>query len=541
MKQGIVSKRRSVHLWVVLYLVLAVLILCSGCSPQPRADLVFLNGAEPETLDPALITGQPEGRVANALFEGLLTFDQSVKPQPGMAESWTVSEDGRIYTFTLREGLTWSDGTSLTARDFVESWRRTLDPATASEYAYQLHYIKNARAFNEGKSADFSQVGVSAPDEYTLRVELENPTPFFADLCAFVTLLPVPLHVIREHGDDWIKPGRLVSNGAYVLESWRLNDRIRLRKNPRYWNADVVAMKTIDVLPVSKANTAFNLYSSGQADLMMDKGLVPPALLGEIKKRDDFHAAPFLGTYFLRFNCTKGPFADARVRRAFSMVIDKQSIVDRITRAGELAADSFVPPGAGGYEPFGECGERDVEEAQRLLAAAGFPGGEGFPMVNYLYSEGELNEAIAVELQSMWRQLLGVNVQLLRQEWKVYLNSMSRLDYDIARSSWVGDYPDPNTFLDMFVTGGGNNRTGWSDPRYDQLIAAAAAAETDRPARYEILREAEKLLVCDEMPVCPLYFYVGIQLYDSKKLGGIEGNVLDEHPLKAMFWKKAGD
>ena len=159
MKQGIVSKRRSVHLWVVLYLVLAVLILCSGCSPQPRADLAFLNGAEPETLDPALITGQPEGRVANALFEGLLTFDQSGKPQPGMAESWTVSEDGRIYTFTLREGLTWSDGTSLTARDFVESWRRTLDPATASEYAYQLHYIKNARAFNEGKSADFSQVG----------------------------------------------------------------------------------------------------------------------------------------------------------------------------------------------------------------------------------------------------------------------------------------------------------------------------------------------------------------------------------------------
>ena len=365
---------------------------------------------------------------------------------------------------------------------------------------------------------------------------MENPTPFFADLCAFVTLLPVPLHVIREHGDDWIKPGRLVSNGAYVLDSWRLNDRIRLRKNPRYWNADAVAMKTIDVLPVSKANTAFNLYSSGQADLMMDKGLVPPALLGEIKKRDDFHAAPFLGTYFLRFNCTKGPFTDPRVRRAFSMVIDKQSIVDRITRAGELAADSFVPPGAGGYEPFGQCGGGDVEEARRLLAEAGFPGGEGFPMVNYLYSEGELNEAIAVELQSMWRQLLGVNVQLLREEWKVYLNSMSRLDYDIARSSWVGDYPDPNTFLDMFVTGGGNNRTGWSDPRYDQLIADAAA-ETDRPARYEILREAEKLLVCEEMPICPLYFYVGIQLYDAQKLGGIEGNVLDEHPLKAMFWR----
>lgn len=512
-------------------------MLVAGCSPQPRADLVFLNGAEPETLDPALITGQPEGRVANALFEGLLAFDRDGKPQPGMAESWEVSPDGRVYTFTLRDGLTWSDGTPLTAEDFAGSWRRTLDPATASEYAYQLHYIKNARAFNEGQLTDFGQVGVSAPDARTLRVELENPTPFFLDLCAFVTLLPVPLHAVEKHGDDWIKPGRLVSNGAYQLDSWRLNDRIRLRKNPRYWNADRVAMETIDVVPVSKANTAFNLYASGQADLMMDKGLVPPALLSEIKKRDDFHAAPFLGTYFLRYNCEKGPFTDPRVRKAFSLVIDKQSIVDRITRAGELPADSFVPPGAAGYEPVRGCGGRDVEQARRLLVEAGYPGGEGFPMVNYLYSEGELNEAIAVELQSMWRRELGVNVQLLRQEWKVYLRSLSTLDYDIARSSWVGDYPDPNTFLDMFVTGGGNNRTGWSDPRYDQLIAAAAA-RTDPPKRFDLLRDAERILVCDEMPVCPLYFYVGIQLYDADKLGGVSGNILDEHPLKAMFWKQ---
>ena len=518
------------------YLILLALLLCGGCSPQPRADLVFLNGAEPETIDPALITGQPEGRVANALFEGLLTFDAQGKPQPGMAESWEISEDGRVYTFRMRENMVWSDGTPLTARDFVSSWRRTLDPSTASEYAYQLHYIKNAKAFNEGEITDFAQVGVGAPDDRTLRVALENPTPFFLDLCAFVTLLPVPLHAIEEHGDNWIKPGKLVSNGAYTLESWRLNDRIRLRKNPRYWNADKVAMETIDVIPVSKANTAFNLYASGQADLMMDKGLVPPALLSEIKKRDDFHAAPFLGTYFLRYNCEKGPFTDPRVRRAFSLVIDKPSIVERITRAGELPADSFVPPGAAGYEPYDECGKQDIAEAKRLMAEAGYPGGEGFPMVNYLYSEGELNEAIAIELQSMWRRELGVNVQLLRQEWKVYLNSMSRLDYDIARSSWVGDYPDPNTFLDMFVTGGGNNRTGWSDPRYDGLIAEAAA-ETDPAKRFAILRAAEKILVCEQAPICPLYFYVGIQLYDADKLGGIAGNVLDEHPLKAMFWR----
>jgi len=515
------------------------LLVLSGCMRQPHADLTFLNGAEPETLDPALITGQPEGRIANALFEGLLAFDQGGRPQPGMAESWEVSADGRVYTFKLRDGLVWSDGMPLTSRDFVASWRRTLDPATTSEYAYQLHYVKNARAFNEGAITDFAKVGVSAPDDRTLRVELENPTSFFPDLCAFVTLLPVPVHVIEKHGDDWIKPGNLVGNGAYLLDEWRLNDRIRLRKNPRYWNAANVAMETIDVIPVSRANTAFNLYAGGQADLMMDKGLVPPALLGEIKKRADFHAAPFLGTYFLRFNSQKGPFTDPRVRKAFSLAVDKAAIVGRITRAGELPADSFVPPGAGGYEPP-EGMAHDADEARRLLAAAGYPGGRGFPMVTYLYSEGEMNEAIAVELQSMWRQELGVNVQLLRQEWKVYLRSLSALDYDIARSSWVGDYPDPNTFLDMFVTGGGNNRTGWGDAEYDRLIAQAAA-EADREKRFGILREAENILVNGQAPVCPVFFYVGIQLYDSKKLGGIEGNLLDEHPLKAMFWKKGGD
>lgn len=514
-------------------------LLClalSACSPGRRADLVFLNGAEPETIDPALISGQPEGRVANALFEGLLAFDEQGKPQPGAAESYEVSPDGKTYTFHLRDGLAWSDGMPLTARDFIASWRRTLEPSTASEYAYQLHYIKNARAFNEGKTADFGAVGVMAPDDRTLRVELENPTPFFPDLCAFVTLLPVPMHVVEKYGDEWTKPGHLVGNGAFTLESWRLNDHIRLRKNPRYWNAANVGMETIDVVPVSKGNTAFNLYSAGQADLMLDKGLVPPALLGEMKKRDDFHAAPFFGTFFLRYNCAKSPFRDERVRKAFSLAIDKKAIVERITRAGEVPADSFVPPGAGGYEPVAGCGGFDPEGARKLLSGAGFPGGEGFPMVTYLYSEGELNEGIAVELQSMWRRELGVNVQLLRQEWKVYLRSLSTLDYDIARSSWVGDYPDPNTFLDMFVTNGGNNRTGWSDPTYDALIARAGA-EADPAKRHEILREAEKMLVCTQVPVCPLFFYVGIQMYNGAKLVGIEGNVLDEHPLRAMKWK----
>ena len=518
--------------------ILAIGCLCFAVNlyASPRGELVFLNGAEPETLDPAIITGQPEGRIANALFEGLTAFDAAANAQPGVAERWDLSEDGRVYTFHLRNNAQWSDGSPVTAGDFERSWRRTLAPETASEYAYQLYYLKNGRLFNEGKLKDFSKVGVQAIDDHTLQVVLENPTPFFLDLCAFPTLLPVPVASIEKFGDSWTKPGKLISNGPYLLTEWRINDHLRLEKNPHYWNKAAVAMRTIDVLPMAKANTALNFYLSGLADLSMDKGLVPPALLNELRKRPDFHSSPFLGNYFLRFNATRKPFNDPRVRQAFCLVIDKKLLVEKITRAGEVPASSLVPPGTAGYQPP-EGFSQDVARARRLMAEAGYPDGKGFPLIGYLYSEGELNEAIAVELQGMFRNALGVGVNLQRQEWKVYLRSMGSLDYDICRSSWVGDYRDPNTFLDMFVTNGGNNRTGWSNPEYDRLIEAAAR-ELDPKKRFDIFRRAERLLIVDQAPICPLYFYVGIQLYDPAKLGGIEANLLDEHPLKAMYWKK---
>ncbi len=518
---------------------LGLIALLAGCDgARDRADLVFINGAEPETLDPAIITGQPEGRIVNALFEGLTSYNRSGQVVPGVAESWTISPDGRVYTFTLRPEARWSDGRPVTAEDFVRSWQRTLTPATGSAYNYQLYYVKNAQAFADGEITDFTQVGVQALDDHTLRVELTNPTPFFLGLAAFPTLHPVPVELIERVGDDWVKPEHLVNNGAYLLEDWRLNDHIRLRKNPAYWNAATVAIETVDILPINQANTAFNFYESGIADLAIDKGLMPPALLQDLKQRPDFHSAPFLGTFFLRFNCVNGPFADERVRRAFSLAVDKRRIVEKITRAGELPAPGFVPPGIAGYvSPDGL--EYDPGRAAALLAEAGYPGGQGFPLVRYLYNESEQNQAIAVELQAMWRDALGININLSRQEWKVYLNSMNELDYDICRSSWVGDYPDPNTFLDMFLTGGGNNRTGWASPAYDTLIAEAART-VEPNARFEILKKAERLLVAEAVPICPIYFYVGIQLYDANRIGGIEPNVLDEHPIKAMFLKDPG-
>lgn len=521
--------RRSAALWMG---VVGALLL-AGCGLKSnRADLALVNGAEPESLDPAIITGQPEGRVVNALFEGLTRLNRQGRAEPGVAESWTVSPDAKTYVFKLRADARWSDGPPVTAHDFVASWRRTLTPQTAASYNYQLFYVKNAKAFADGRIKDFGQVGVRAVDDRTLEVQLENPTPFFLALCATPPLQPVPGRVIERHGDDWIKPGRMVNNGAYLLEAWRINDRIRLRRNPRYWDRAHVALECVDVLPIAKANVAFNFYVSGEADVMLDKGVVPPALLDELKKRDDFHAAPFLGAYFARFNCKTGPFTDLRVRQAFALAVDRERLVRKITRAGELPAATLVPPGIDGYIPPAGVGY-DPAQARARLAEAGFPGGKGFPLVRYLFSEGELNEALAVELQNMWHDVLGVQVTLARQEWKVYLNSINSLDYDICRSTWVGDYPDPNTFLDMFLTGGGNNRTGWSNGEYDDLIERAAR-ETDPQRRFAVLAQAEQLLVAKQSVICPLYYYVGIQLYDAKRVGGIEPNVLDEHPIRLM-------
>jgi oligopeptide transport system substrate-binding protein len=516
--------------------------LVSGCGrPPDRADLVVINGGEPDSIDPAKIRGQPEGRIAYALFEGLTRYNASGDTEPGMAERWEISPDGLRYTFHLREGAKWTNGNAITAQDFVWSWLRALREPEA-EYKYQFYYIRGAEAFGEAKddasrpSAD--TVAFRATDARTLTVELKNPTPFFIDLSVFYTLMPVhrpTVEAAEKAGESWLRPGKLVNNGPFLLTEWRLNDRIRLTRNPAYWDAANVRMNTVDVLPAPSPNTAFNFYHSGVADLMLDKSMVPTSLVPDLKKRRDYHATPILATYFIRYNVKRAPFTDVRVRKALSMVVDKALLTEKVTQAGEPVADAFVPPGTAGYQPPTGT-KRDPDAARKLLAAAGFPGGAGFPIVRYLYtSRNETDEKVAVELQAMFKRELGISVLLLRQEWAVYLNSLSALDFDFCRSSWVGDYKDPNTFLDMFVTGGGNNNCGWSNARYDELIALAAK-ETDGKKRFDQFREAETILIRDEMPVCPLYNYVVLMFY-SDRLGGIAGNLVDEHPFRTMHWK----
>lgn len=501
---------------------------CGGGKGK-APDLVFANGTEPETLDPAIITGVPESRLIRALYEGLTTQDPATLAiKPGVAESWEVSPDGLTYTFHLRKDAKWSNGDPVTAEDFDFAYRRALVPETAAQYAYQLFYIAGAEDFNAGKLKDWAQVGVKVVDPYTIVLTLRARTAFWLELCAFQTLSPVNRKCIDTWGDDWVKPGKIVTNGAFVPTEWRMQDRITLEKNPYYWDKENVHLDRIRILPVDQANAAINLYETRGVEFM-EESTVPRPLLDVLLKRDDMHRAPYLGTYFVRCNVTKPPFTDVRVRKAFAMAIDGQAIVEHITKGGELPAHTYVPPGLPGYAgPKGLA--FDVEAARALLAEAGFPGGRGFPHVSYLYNTSQNHKDIAEVLQAQWEKNLGVKVELVNQEWKVYLNSQRKLDYQLSRSAWIGDYADPNTFLDMFVTGGGNNNTGWSNAEYDAAIRAAAD-EADPARRMEIFRGAEKLLVEDELPIWPIYYYVSLNLY-PRHVKGIPPNILNLIDLK---------
>jgi oligopeptide transport system substrate-binding protein len=527
----------------LLALFLGLLLALAGCTgSEPKADLVIINGPDPETLDPALGTGLEDLRVIGALFEGLARNDPvTARPIPGLAESWEISPDGCVYTFHLRENLRWSLGEPITAGDVVYSWLRALDPQTASEYAGQLFYIKNAEPYNSGKLADSSQVGVQALDARTVRVTLNHPTAFFLDLCTFQTLAVVPRKVIEKQGEDWMRARPLPTSGPYLLEEWRLNDKIRLVKNPYYWDAANTRCAVVDCLPISAPDTALNLYQTGVADIIWDRENIPNELLDVLARRPDYHTFPFLGSYFLRCNTTRAPFNDVRVRKALALAIDKRRLVEKFLRGGEPVADHLVPDGTANYQAATGLGY-DPAQARRLLAEAGYPGGRGFPHCSYLFDSasgsGKIHEKVAVELQEMWREQLGIQVELKQMEKRVYLVAQSHLDYDLSRSTWIGDYDDPNTFLDLFRGDNGNNRTGWKNARYDALMDEANR-QVDLSRRAELLRQAETILVRDEAPIIPIFFYVGFNYYNPARIKGIYPNMLDEHPLNAI-WRTAG-
>ena len=512
---------------------MAVALLVGCAQTEPPADIVIANGAEPESLDPAIITGQPDGRPTAAMFEGLTRLNPvDSTPQPGLAERWDISEDGRTYVFYLRTNALWSTGEPITAEDFVYSWRRVVDPATASDYSGLLFYLENGEEIATGKIKDLTKLGVRALALRQLEVKLVSPTPFFLDLCAFRTMAVVPRKTIERYGDRWIMAKPLPVSGSHLLESWRIRDKIRLRRNPLYWDAANIQNNIIDLLPVDNAMAALNLYVTRQVDIIWDKNLVPTELMDILQNRPDCHRFDNLGTYFVRFNLTRKPFDDVRVRKALSLAIDKQRIIDRILRGRERVANSITPPGTAHYEPPEGLG-CDPALARKILTEAGFKDGVGFPPFEYFFNTGKMHEQIGIELQEMWKNELGLAMSLRQTEWKVYLAMQSALDYDTTRSSWIGDYNDANTFLDMFMSNNGNNRTGWKNPRYDDLIREANSL-VDPAKRAAKLREAETLLVRDEVPILPIFFYQSIHFWRSNEIRGIHRNILDEHPLHAI-------
>lgn len=520
-------KRKNIFWGLVAALLIAGLL--SGCGaksqegakPVAKEQVIRYNvGAEPKTLDPAKATGLPEGTIMMQLFEGLTRYDAKQEIKPGIAESWEISKDGLTYTFKLRDAK-WSNGDPVTAKDFVYSWLRVLDPNTASEYAYQLFYIKGAEEYNSGKGKK-EDVAVKALDDKTLQVTLKAPAPQFLGLTAFQTLYPVHQKTVEGNPSWFADPAKYVSNGPFKMVSWDHNQKIVVEKNPNYWDADKVKLSKLEIYLIDSIDTAYNMFKTGQLDFQDD---VPVQELAALKNSKELKIVPDASVYFYRFNVTRKPFNDVRVRKALAMAIDRKTLVEQVAQAGQKPAYAFVPFGfkdADGKdfrENAGDFFKEDMEQAKKLLAEAGYPDGKGFPKVTIMYNTSENHQKIAQAIQQMWKKNLNIEVGLQNVEWQVKLDRESKLDYDIARAGWSPDYMDPMSFIDMFVTGGGNNQTGWSNPEYDKLVRQANSTG-DQKVRMESMHRAEKLLM-DEMPIMPIYFYTNPNLIKENVKGVI--------------------
>jgi oligopeptide transport system substrate-binding protein len=492
------------------------------------------NDTEPETLDPAVMTGVTEHNIAMALFEGLTSLHPAtMDPVPGVAEWWEISPDGLVYTFHLRKNAKWSNGDPVTAEDFRWSWDRALTPATECQYAEMFFPIRGAeRLYAEraaGKPADFATTGVEVVDPHTLRITLHAPTAYFLEICAFETLMPVHRGTVEKHGKEWTQPGKLVGNGPFALDVWKPRDRIEVVPNPHWWNRRIVRLERMLIGAIDDQSTAYNKYLEGAVDWIRSIGA---SKVEEAQAHPDYYVSPYLGSYFFRFNVTRKPFDDVRVRKAFTQAVDKRAVCETVLKAGQKPATGVVSPGIRGY-PELEGLPYDPRRARELLAEAGYPGGRGFPEVELLYNTSESHKQVCEQLVEMWKTTLGVKIQLANREWKVYLEDTRKKDYQVVRGAWIADYQDPSTFLDMWCTDRGNNNTGWSNPKYDALLVAAGK-ELDPAKRYELLAQAERILCVDEVPILPVYYYVNQGMLRPRVKGWSE-NVRDLHPCQFVW------
>ncbi len=515
-----------------------VLVACGGSESDEDNILLVGNGAEPEALDPHIVTGVPEHHILTALFQGLVGMDSGdLSPIPGMAERWEVSDDRLVYTFYLREDAKWSNGDPLTAKDFLYGWQRILMPNIASEYGYMLYSMKNAREFAEGEITDFSQVGAKALNEHTVQVTLHHPTPYFLQLHIHYSWFPLHQATIEKFGamderiTPWTRPENIVSNGPFVLTRWEPNNVIETRRNDYYWDKESVRLNGVNFYPVPNEQTEERMFRAGE--LHMTENVHVSRV--EVYKRENPHLIrldPWIGSYFYRVNTKRKPFGDKRVRRALAMAIDRDSITTHIIKGGETSAGTLTPPNVNGYTAEANI-SFDPEGARALLAEAGYPEGKDFPEFAILYNTAEKHKIIAVTIQQMWRENLGVNATLENQDWKVYLTSTSNasMDYDVARAGWIGDFVDPINFLECFTTGNGNNRTGWSSLEYDKYLEESVSAPT-QDDRYALFQKAEAILA-EEVPIIPIYHYTRPFLM-APEVKNFKGNLLGYVPYHTL-------
>ena len=491
-------------------LVLSALQAFSPSAFSSGATLRIGNGAEPQDMDPQTMTAYTDQNIAIALFEGLVAIDEATsEPVPAVAESWTISGDGLVWTFRLRADARWSNGEPLTARDFVASFQRILSPALGAEYAYMLYPLKNAEAYNTGRIAagDFSQVGVAAPDAHTLVLTLGAPAPHLLRVVAQPMWFPVHaatllrLGELDRRGTAWTRPENIVGNGAFMLKSWEPGRQITVVKNPRYWDAANTRLDAVVFFPNDDIAADERNFRAGQVDITYD---ILPGKIPAYRKNNPaaLRIDPLLETFFLRFNTRRAPLDNPKVRAALARAINRDAI-SRLLQGSRAPARCHTPPGTGGYTCATEIPD-DFAAARRLLAEAGFPGGKDFPALDIQMNNDAVNRTVLEAIQEMWRRELGVKVTLTSKEFRVYLDAQRVIDYDISRSRWVGDFNDPLTFLDMFVSNGGQNQTHWCNAEYDRLIAEAGRA-TDREKRHALFQRAEKILL-DEAPVAPVFF-----------------------------------
>ena len=494
-----------------LFLIAApVCWLLASCQKESQVDratregiLLLGNANEPKGLDPHIVTGVPEANILRSLFENLINSDpQSDTATPGGAAlEVTPDVTATVWTAKLRPDGKWSDGMPVTARDFAFSYERLLTPELGAKYAEMLYFLKGAEDFNKGNTKDFSTVGVEVLDDLTLRLTLRGPTPYFREIIKHYTWGPLPRHVVLKHGsisqrgNPWTRLENIVGNGPYKLKSWRRTDHIEVERNPHYWNAANVTLNGVRFLPVTNYYTEGRMFRDGQLHVTYS---ATPEVVDLMKKEhpEQLRQEPYVGTAFYRFNTTRKPLNDARVRQALSFAVDRQAICDHVFR-GYKPAYAITPPMGDYAPPRIAC--LDKEKARRLFDEAGYPGGKDFPRLKVLIASREVAATLAQALQAMWRETLGIEVEIENKEWNAYLVAMQDLDYDIANAGWVGDYLDPLTFLEIWTAGNGNNNTGWDSPEFGGLLQKSFM-ETDGQRRLELLQQAETVLI-KEAPI----------------------------------------